>query len=79
MMRLAFGDSVEISHMNLKGFVIGEAPGYDCQVVIIANSKCLGLLVDACSCHLVAAGFHAYATELREKYLVSLRDSDDIE
>lgn len=72
-MNITFGDCIEfISDQHIqKAFVIGEAAHStdQKQIVVVATTEMIGMVVHARRCMITAAGYHALASEFRERYL----------
>lgn len=66
---LGFGDVVEYD--GLKLFIIGEHINstVDNQLVIGANTKYLGIVLQADKCQKHAAGYHTYCRDLQRKFI----------
>lgn len=72
MTYVAFGDVVQIGeHGKQNYFVIGESihSTMNCQIVVVANSKNIGVILESCLCRAVAAGYHDTSWSFKRKYL----------
>ncbi len=71
--QLGFGDIVqfELGTDTVQGFVIGEdiTSTVDEQIVVVASTHNIGMLVKGDCCRVVATGYHIVAHNLQTKYL----------